>query len=68
MCVGVDIAISFVMEWVLKMHLFSMNWVGVVVLPWCDDIDKAKTVYSPLIWIYFLMELMVSLWDIVMVR
>ena len=67
MCVRVDIAVSFVMERVLKVHLLSMNWVRVVVLPWCDDIDKAKTIHCPLIWVYFLMELMVSLWDVVMV-
>ena len=67
MCVRVDIAVSFVMERVLEVHLFSVDWVRVVVLPWCDDVDKAKAIHCPLIWVYFLMELMVSLWDIVMV-
>lgn len=67
MCVRVDIAVSFVMERVLEVHLFSVNWVRVVVLPWSDDIDKAKTIHCPLIWVYFLMELMVSLWDVMMV-
>ena len=39
--VWIDIAISFVVEWVLEVHLFLVDRVRVVVLRWCDDIDQA---------------------------
>lgn len=39
--VWIDIAVSFVVEWVLEVHLFLVDRVRVVVLRWCDDIDQA---------------------------
>ena len=65
--VWIDIAVSFVVEWVLEVHLFLVDWVRVVVLRWCDDIDQAKTVDSPLIRVALLVVLVLSLWDVVMV-
>ena len=41
MSVWVDIAVSFVVEWVLEVHLLLVDRVRVVVLRWCDDIDQA---------------------------
>ena len=41
MSVWIDIAVSLVVEWVLEVHLLLVDWVRVVVLRWCDDIDQA---------------------------
>ena len=65
--VWIDIAISFVVEWVLEVHLFLVDRVRVVVLRWCDDIDQAQTVDSPLIRVDLLVVLVLGLWDVVMV-
>ena len=41
MSVWIDIAVSFVVEWVLEVHLLLVDRVRVVVLRRCDDIDQA---------------------------
>ena len=65
--VWIDVAISFVVDRVLQVHLFLVDWVRVIVLCWSHNINEPETVDRPLIWVNYLMVLVVSRWNVVMI-
>ena len=66
-CIWIRIVVSLVVNWMLQMHLFVVDWVGVVVLHRCDDINKVDLSNVPLMRVFFLMVFMHSLRDVMVV-
>ena len=49
------------------MHLFMMDWVSIIVLQWLNYIHKMDLSYFPILWMVFLVVLVLSLRDVMMV-
>ena len=62
----VDVILGLVVNRLLQVHLFSVDRIRPVVLLGCDNIDEMEFLHIPDVWV--LVSLVVSLWDVVVVR